>query len=786
MPVSIAAPGMSGILGPKMDSPSTLGKSEPQMMIEQQKGLEALAKVAVEKFMASVVPEHAHDTVHDVVVIGRGSSAAAFVRNLEGVEDKDVLVIGKSDPWRGARGHDDGHYTKNINQAEQLIDLGEGAVASRSTDPVDRLDKADLNEVAIWSRIGGENLLDGTVAQVARAGDHYVVRTDDGREIHSKKVVYATGAGIEDPAEVGADGDHDYHYIPGEVRAFRTTVDGMHPAPAGLRDRVMDLDTFQQDPVRFTGAEGQRVVVLGANAGTDAIMEAATREFEADNVFWMMGPNHVPGTALTWDVAEVGIDPSFTVGDAVEEREARLAQGRDGGVVRFVDYTLTPTLNDGGAPLRVTYHFEVTHEDGSIETRERRMDADYFVYAAGQRGDVAGATLTPELRGELEVAYDKDQRFTTRATVIGDDGFAGAHAGGAHQHATGLQTRGATAERGIEIVGAAASQGARNVQHSFLNTDYEGALAKAREDPAFDAVADFVFPGLTRDVSFVGDVMAQFAGGALPERLTDEDYRRLEDALLDAVEERRAGMGDEGAVVDRQGTAAAMKDLLNMHRMRDRAAREYSALGNRNGGVAAILSAGLSRTTPATTGDARLIGGLNRNIEAGAGVLRTDHISDPSRHGLNFLEDQTTMAVFVAEHYLDIPGSMADNLVSWVINMRTDGHHLRGFNAEELTMIEGVLDDMNADFAERRDDFLAIVSGGYDNIPDDHAARLADELTHEFGKLDVGGTFGPHQQVAIMERLRMIDDLYIDAGGAGGAGLDMAQSGAIGRLDHIP
>lgn len=790
-----------GLRGPEQDL-GLKGKPGPEVQVKERGGFEAMAKVAVEEPLARMQGREAAPTIRDIVVIGRGSSAAAYLRNLEEAPTRDIVVVGMSDPWAGARGHDPGHYTKNINQAEQLIDLGQGPVASRSQDPVDRLEKASVNAATILDRVGDDHVVEGKVTSVREQDGHYVVRNEDGTEIHTNKVVYATGAGIEDPVEAGAQGDHDYHHVPREVQVFRTAIDALGDAAGDLRDHVMDLDTFQNDPGRFSAGNNQRVAILGPNAGTDAIMEAATRNYAADDVFWMMGTTDRPGTALTWDVEEAGIQPSFTAEDAVEERPARQAAGRDGGIVRHhtergsrdPQYTILPnpdrTPENPDAPaLRISYQRDILNEEGTIvDMVEEHMDVDFFVYAAGQRGDVARSTLTPELYGNLEVAYDTDQRYARMGQGQRDDGLPGAHVGGAHQHATGLHTRGTTRDRGIEIVGAAATQTARGVEHSFLDSDYVRTLESAAQDPAFDAEMEAILDVLDQPLDFA-DMVQRMGDGNPPARLSDQDYRDLEQELLERLEDRRDEMGAQGAAPGGVTAEGAIKELLNLHRMRDRAAREYHALGPRRNNVAAILSAGLARATPATTGDNRLIGGLNRNAEAHLGAMRTDHITDASRAGINFLEDQTTIALFIAEQYQDIPGSYIEQMVGAIIDWRTDGDHLRGFSPEELDTIDFALNAMNADFAEKREDFLGLITDVYPNIPQHHAGQLADELTQEFGRLDFGGdevaTFNAAQHVEILERLSLIDGLHADAAGDGGARLAMAQSARIGRLDHL-
>ncbi|MCH7878859.1 MAG: type III effector, partial [candidate division Zixibacteria bacterium] len=161
---------------------------------------------------------------------------------------------------------------------------------SISQDPVDRVAWANQN-YGIIREISQGNVLDAEVTTVKKdvsSREGYLVETGARGTYLARKVVVATGAGIETS-------DRQYHHVPDEVAQFRNT--GYTQA-----QRILDLDQFQKGQESSRMGRGKAVAIIGPNAGTDAIMEAATRGYTRENVYWLMSPRHKPGVALTWDV----------------------------------------------------------------------------------------------------------------------------------------------------------------------------------------------------------------------------------------------------------------------------------------------------------------------------------------------------------------------------------------------------------------------------------------------------------------------------------------------------
>ena len=230
---------------------------------------------------------------YDLIVIGAGSSAAYYLGTLRDYDLQaksqtvSILCIGKADPWAGARGYQKGTYGQNINQSQQMAAHRDGRTAPMSKDARDRVEWAEKNREII-KQVTGRHPVDEEVVNIAKGKepnpgiqlpsstqpDVFRIQTREKNVYYARKVVIATGAGMEDDK-------HEYHTVPPEVVKFRAANPDNKCA--------MDLDVFMRDVKKdFAANKDKKLIVVGPFAGTDAIMQAGTVGFSPNNVYWFM------------------------------------------------------------------------------------------------------------------------------------------------------------------------------------------------------------------------------------------------------------------------------------------------------------------------------------------------------------------------------------------------------------------------------------------------------------------------------------------------------------------
>lgn len=610
------------------------------------------------------MPANPSPYVYDQIIIGSGSAAAIYLNTLRNYfkTTKDepmpaaILVVGMGDPWAGARGYEKGHYTENINQARQLFEHGTEPRASMDIDPVDRTEWAGTN-AGIIREVSQGHSVQAEVTDVSKhaTNETFVVKTTGGT-FQAKKVVIASGAGIETS-------DREYHMVPGEVATY-TKQHGPNPI-------IMDLDQFQKGEQGSRIGNGKKVAVIGENAGTDAIMEAATRNYAVKDVYWFMPAGTKPGTALTWDIRR--LNPTFTADVAGKDKGAR---GDEGCVVRSRATALSPA---GPSKVKVTY------DGGSV-------DVDYFVYAKGQRG--GGITraeskqgkmrnvpfVSKSIAGKLEPVYDVNQRFSDASG-----------SGGAWEHVVGIQLQGTTATSGISVVGSAAVQVGRGVDHNYLDAEYASFIERLEGITTnFGNAARAKYSELYRFRLFRAMI-----DDSTIQNLKTDGMKLKKAAFVTSVKQMTEG----ASVAVTGGTVSEMlaqakergekneklaRELCYLFELRVKAAQYYAGLkasaGRNPERVDSLQSAGLVRSLPETVSDGRLLGGMQRNIAAGNQSHNISHIK--TEKGNNFLEDQQSMALYVAVHYPNIKDTDANKLVQDIILDRKNKG--RGFTPQEM------------------------------------------------------------------------------------------------------
>jgi hypothetical protein len=636
------------------------------------------------------------DEPYELILIGRGSAAAYYLESLprryreeKGSREElpmSILVLGKQDPWAGARGYsaDKEAYGRNINQAQQVLAHRTGGTASTSQAAQDRLGWAVEND-QILKTVSRNNVHDATVTMVEEIRGECLISpkkfkvTSDLGVKYALRVVIATGSGVEGPG-----GHADYHDIPDEVKkgGFRLP-----------HDQVMNLDQYMA--MGKDKHAGKKVAVLGPIAGTDAVLQAITMDYSLGNIYWLMRTS--PNTAGLKNVHP---------GDTKAQQD-KIQAGRDGLPNRqWVYKANTLSLASSSGKVRVA----ADPVDAS-PLKDRSVDVDYFVFSTGQTAkniltappkddkDVAKGFLTPELLRKLEPIYDVNQR-------LGERGADSAP----YQHVCGLQLEGSNSQTGLTVIGAASFQVAatkdRGIEHNFLQYDYMNALSTLHTLPFFKAVATRNYRELLpEDPGSIEVPLRKVA------RLSDNTCEVREQVFLTAFwEELDQGLdgyvkdglileSEKAAMVERRMVQA--RQLCYLFSQRTRAAKYLFDAKDKEGkpvadrGVQSMLRA--THGLPEALQDCRLLAGIQANVGAiNASMpshLATKTSVEMETFQANFLEDKSQLRAYISAHYPDIPEDEAQMFIGNVAALRKPKGNM-GFNQGEIVAFERQLQSL--------------------------------------------------------------------------------------------
>lgn len=385
---------------------------------------------------------HAVKNIWRLATIGIGSSIAYYLNAMwqvstrYGYSHERTLMLGRVDAWHESERGDGfiNHEWHNIGHWSAL------GVAPYQRDYVERSQFAWENAFHIWRvcQEGGTHVSD-VVTRIEKFGDIFRLHTRGGAVHLAAKVVCGIGAGPHYalPGERGPVGPEPKSAL--EVQAqYRT-----------LADRVVDLDSFMRAYPRpeKPGTRKGKIIVHGTNAGIDAVQRAREWGFEVIFFGSKKEAAWLTGNRLSVSPVATRLPDASREGEEVEV----IAIGRS-----------RPRVVPTESGVRVTY----TPEKGS----ETTVEVLVYVIALGQNADAEGGVgavlrsggLTPE---QLEPIYDTNQIF-----------------GLPFQTVLGLQTKGASWARGLQIVGAAADALARTeswsskIRHNYrdqytLDTD---------------------------------------------------------------------------------------------------------------------------------------------------------------------------------------------------------------------------------------------------------------------------------------------------------------------------
>lgn len=618
------------------------------------------------------------NTPYDLIIIGRGSSAAYFLQSLPRLynsfnDDKPVdltiLVIGEDDPWAGARGYAKGTYGQNINQAKQVLGHNTGSTAPISQGPQDRSQWAKENEQIL--RTMANDVVAGTVTKVSKVAkvnlnDRQVFKLEARlakSEYFGYKIVIATGAGIESPDT----GHQDYHAVIDEVK------------PVLGNPAVMNLDKFMS-MAKGSHKTSNKVAILGPTAGTDAVMQAGTLAYPAANVYWLMRTK--PNVSGFLNVYPGDDSPSRQqITNIIENSKKR--------ILAYKDKTLTIAPQNN----RIAITCEPVKES---PLQDKQVVVDLFVYSTGQTASNtltappldpskrAAGILDQSLMAELEPIYDVNQR-------LGEQGNKSAP----WQHVTGVQLQGSDSEGGLMIIGAAAFQVAGKLDHNFLQLEFQNLQALLKQQPGFSSTAQQHYPQLLTTFK-----LSQFP------RLDRTECKSKENAFINAWEtylkDNSSKFGEIGVDVGVrtqwiQRRIEEARHLCYLFQQRSQAAEYlYDAPNGTERSVQNMLHA--TNTLPTALQDCRLLAGVNANVSsmnAGSAKPLTQKTDlNNLQFQVNFLESATELRCYISAHYPNISESKAQEFIRNVTDRRKLKGNM-GFELYEIVDFELALERLN-------------------------------------------------------------------------------------------
>ncbi|WP_225413846.1 hypothetical protein [Stigmatella hybrida] len=387
--------------------------------------------------------------VYRLALVGHGSSIAYYLSAMpEEFKHADTVLCGAVDAWdRTVRG--DGF----INHESQQIAHWGSSTPTFSTDYMERAEFVRMNQEAFTrAKKGGASVVKREVTAVRKRGEIFELETKGGLPILAVKVILGTGAGPH----------FDFGSERGPVISKAVIPTEVAKAQAALRGKVLHLDDFMvlyprnaamhQAVTHQEPARDQLVIVHGPNAGIDAVQRAWQYGFR---VIWLTGsepPVWLEGNRLpihgVWNQHKDDPEGPLWYVKVGRTRPEVRADGE------FITVTFTPVGKDTPVTVR----------------------ASAYVIALGQNAMAPGAIGDVLKQGgitvkELEPIYDVNQIF-----------------GQPYQTALGLQTKGTRYNRGLQIIGAAASSLAATykglktpIEHNYLEQFQPGDNASIAE-----------------------------------------------------------------------------------------------------------------------------------------------------------------------------------------------------------------------------------------------------------------------------------------------------------------
>jgi hypothetical protein len=334
---------------------------------------------------------------YDLIVVGHGTAAAAFINTLDidkmfpWFRDKAstrvprILIVGEADPWAGQRGDRKGTSApvNKINQPMHMISQYMKTLPTFKVGGweamVDREEYAKINKEII-EKFKYADVLDKAVDSVdeishslkgGRDVHGFIVKTADGATYVSQRIVLASGAG------------------PHRVPTFLTDILPNQTNPKVIidmdrfgRDAATLMTNYTQYRARNTASMAldrkMKILIFGPNAALDSVESAGFDNFD-----------------ITWFV---NIDPTILATGHQVTAKAILADGKE---VRFkTESDVKVTLAPGNGMERVT-----------CEVNGVKYIGDALVYGMGQDDDKATAYISDSIKKKLLPLFDENQSF---------------------------------------------------------------------------------------------------------------------------------------------------------------------------------------------------------------------------------------------------------------------------------------------------------------------------------------------------------------------------------------
>ncbi len=584
---------------------------------------------------------HADQDIWRLATIGIGSSIAYYLNAMwqvstrYGYDHRRTLMLGRVDAWHeSVRG--DGFINHEWHNIGHWSALG---VPPHGKSYLERGQLAWENAFHIWRvcQEGGTHLSEEVTA-IEKVGDIFRLTVRSGAVYLAAKVVCGVGAGphYSFPGERGPVGPK-----PGNL------VD-VQELYKGLADRVVDLDTFMRlhpRPREPQKARKRTIAVHGTNAGIDAVQRG--REWGYDILFLGSKADAawLKGNRLSVSPQATRLPEATSDGEAVQVA----AIGRD-----------RPLVEPLPSGARVTY---------TLLTGEKKsVDVDYYVVALGQNAEAEGAIGHVLTRGKLgpehlEPIYDTNQIF-----------------GLPYQTVLGLQTKGATWSRGLQIVGAAADALARTESWSSkIKHNYEEQYKLDTDDMEPDALARHI--------------TAQNLKRTPATRLTVEGAERARGL-------RRFRFGKAKQYLQEMKLADLMDHQIDPSKVPASWLKE-------NGDSTPYLS---TPERPAATAISSVLGsaqlGAVRATMAAMHAMIPDYMLGSDSQANFTTDDRTMLAVYIAQNFPSIDPTRANSLVEEIVGARRTslGKSARfttgsvtatdlGFDDEQARLLNQLLED---------------------------------------------------------------------------------------------
>jgi hypothetical protein len=352
-------------------------------------GLRLNGSVQSEEVMAHIF--------YDLIVVGRGTAAAAFVNTLDldkifpWFRDKAstrvprILIVGQTDPWAGQRGQRPGTDAPNnkINQPMHMIAQYTNTLPTFKIGGwevmVDREEYAKINKDII-ENFKYADVLDKEIKSVdeishtlktGRTVHGFIVKTADDVTYVSQRIVLASGAG------------------PHRIPAFLKDLVANQPDPPV----IMDMDRFGREATtllaryqQYVGDKSNRmdpkrpikILIFGPNAALDSVESAG---FDKADITWF-----------------VNTDPAILGTNHQTTSKAILDENRE---IRFnSEQEVKVALKLGNGLRQMVCHLNGVDYEG-----------DMLIYGMGQDDVTATAYISDGIKKKLLPLFDENQSF---------------------------------------------------------------------------------------------------------------------------------------------------------------------------------------------------------------------------------------------------------------------------------------------------------------------------------------------------------------------------------------